>query len=179
MVHTQNDDDDDEAPRQTQQSTYLSERELRAIIAHPIFSQPMTLNHKVYGLYRGRRSATVLTLRFNTQSRLYSPHFMARNVMDILDEHFALRTVLAYCLDYDVVLSKRNALSKSYYVWRANSNRTYFNESDELMMTFTHANIFRLCQDAYSVHLPSLELNFVNSGCSIDGLLAVVFSFIV
>jgi hypothetical protein len=174
-----NDENNDETRRPTQRSSYLSERDMRIIIADPMFTQPMTVNNKVYVLYRGRRLANVLTLRFNTQSSLFNPYFMARNAIDILDQHFAVRTVFSYCVDYDVVLSKINAIPKSFYVWRANSNRTYFNASDEITMTFTHANILRLCQDAYRVHLPSLNLNFRDSGCAIDGLLSIVLSFIV
>lgn len=159
-------------------SFYLSEQELQTIIAHPRFSVPMTLVSTRYALYRGRRTATVLTLRFNVQSDVFSIEFMIRRLIHVLDEQFVLGTTLTYCVDYDVVLAKKNSNPKSYYVWRANSNRTFFNEEEELTMPFTHANVIRLCQESARVHVPTLELNFIDSGCVIDGLLTIVFSFI-
>jgi hypothetical protein len=134
------------------------------------------MSTKKYTYYRGRHAATVITLRFNVTSPDYSVAFMSRNVIHVLDEHFSLQMFLTCCADYDFVLRKSN--SNSYYIWQANSNRARYNETNEVTMNFTHANVKRFCEEAAQVSVPDLELNFLSSDCIIDRLLAITISFI-
>ena len=148
------------------------------IINSERYTAPMTLSTRKYIYYRGRRTATVLTLRFNVSSESFSHGFVTRNVMEVLNDHFSFATTLTCCVDYDFVLCKSNSVPKSYYIWQANSNRSQYNEADEVSMSFTYANVNRFCRDAVQVHLPDLELNFVSSDCVIDRLLSVTISLI-
>jgi len=167
---------DDVATTRRRTSIYVTERDMLSIISSDRFSVPVTMSTKKYTSYRGRHAATVITLRFNVTSPDYSVAFMSRNVIHVLDEHFSLQMFLTCCADYDFVLRKSN--SNSYYIWQANSNRARYNETNEVTMNFTHANVKRFCEEAAQVSVPDLELNFLSSDCIIDRLLAITISFI-
>jgi len=155
----------------------MSEEEMLTIINRDALI-PMRMTKRNYLHYQGVRRATVLTLHFSVISDVFSMQFMTRHVMEVLDEHFSLSTMLHCCADYDFVLSKLNSVPKSYYPWIANSNRAQYNIVNEIAMDFTVANVNRFCQEAANVHLPDLEINFLSSDCVIDRLTAIIVSFI-
>jgi len=173
-----NSEDNDRRAR-ARRTQYLTQSEMLAVIASPRFAVPMTVNYTQYTFYRGRRSATVITMRFNVLSDQFTSSFVTRQVMAHLDRYFSLSTLLTCCTDYDLVLVNNSEPVPSYYIWTANSNRTFFSETHESVMSFTHQNVHRYCREAMQVHLPGLEINFVNSNCSIDRLLSITLSFIV
>jgi hypothetical protein len=156
---------------------FMSEGEMLNIINKEALV-PMSMRSTGYLNFQGTRAATVLTLRFSVISPGFNLRYMTRNVMNVLDEHFSLQTLLHCCVDYDFVLSKLNSVPVSYYLWKANTNRAHYNLENEITMTFTYANINRVCQEATQIHLPDLEINFISSDCVIDRLTAIIISFI-
>jgi hypothetical protein len=166
-----------DARRRNQRTRFMSEAEMLNIINKEALV-PMTMTSRNYLHYQGVRRATVLTLHFSVISASFSQLFMIRNVMEVLDDHFSSNVTLHCCADYDFVLCKLNSVPKSYYPWKANSNRAQYNIVNEVAMDFTYANVNRFCQEAAQVHLPDLEINFLSSDCVIDRLTAIIISFI-
>jgi hypothetical protein len=79
---------------------------------------------------------------------------------------------------YDFVLRSTPNDPSSYYIWRANTNQAEFDENDEILMAYTHANVIRFIQNAADVHIPDLNIYFSDSNVVIDRCLAIVFSFV-
>ena len=146
-------------------------------IAAPKFTLPMTVTRTTYKRLRGQYKAKVVTIRFNLIAG-FNVSFMIKNVMAELEKYFNPLSNIACSIGYDFVLAKRNADPPSFYVWVANTNRAVFDNNNEIMLQFTHANINRFCQSAANVHVPDLEIDFHSSDCVIDRLLTVVFSFV-
>jgi hypothetical protein len=173
------DENNEDRRARTRQHLYMTEREMLAVIGSPHFSVPMTVNETRYTFYRGHRSATVITLRFNVFSAQFSHEFMARQVEAQLERFFVINTMLCCCTDYDFVLVNNSGPTRSYYIWTANSNRSAFNETQETTLSFTSPNVHRYCREAMRIDVPSLNINFVNSSCTVDRLLSITLSFIV
>jgi hypothetical protein len=161
------------------QQTYMTEHEMLAVISSDHFTVPMTINRTQYTLYRGRRSAIVVTLRFNVSSPQFSFDYVAAQVVAQLDLFFPDQALLSCCTAYDFVLVNNSGPERSYYIWTANSNRSGFNETEDATMSFTHTNVHRYCREAMNVDIQTLGINFHNSNCTIDRLLALTLSFIV
>ena len=160
-------------------SLYLTEREmLHLLTTVPRFTLPMTRHAQHYVLYRGRRAATVLTLRFNVTAAQFNVDFMIRHCLAQCEGLVPEGQRLSCCTDYDFVLVNLSGPVPSYYIWCANSNRATFNESQETSLIFTPDALIQYCRQAFYVHVPDLEINFHTSNCSIHRLLAVTLSFI-
>jgi len=168
---------EDRGQRRHRHPVLLTERELNSILNEPFFSQPSTVNRTNYTYYRGRARVSVLTLRFNLIPS-FDKRAMIRHLIDVLEKHFALQTRLLASVRYDFVLRSSQHNPPTFYVWRANTNQAEFDENDEVLMNFTHANIIRFCQNAADVHMPDLNIYFSDSNVVIDRCIAVVFSFV-
>jgi hypothetical protein len=161
---------------------YLSEHELNAILKTPYYSQPFSTSFLNYTFYRGRYNANVLTVRFNVENALFNESFLQSILHAQIEDVYAMNTNLRVSVFYDLVL-ENNRLNeheeRSYYIWRANSNRRSFDdESDEKFMLFNAPNLIQWVRQALQVHLPDLNVNFEHSNVTINRLLAVVFTFV-
>jgi hypothetical protein len=161
---------------------YLSEHELNAILQTPYYSQPYSTSLMNYVLYRGRYNANVLTVRFNVQNELFNESFLQSVLLAQAEEYYANDTNLRVSVFYDLVL-ENNPINehkeRSYYIWRANSNRRTFNdESDEIFMSLNVPNLIQWVRQAVHVHLPDLNIYFESSNVTINRLLAIVFTFV-
>jgi hypothetical protein len=155
---------------------YLTEAQATQILNSNFFQVPMTLNKKKYSLYRGRRNATVHTLRFNCIEG-FNELFVRENVLDYLGEHFSLETQLLGSISYDFLLVNSAENPKSYYIWRSNSNAVYFSAHVEAYFTFEHINVVNFVSSIFNIDPASLNINFENSNCTIERTLAVVLTF--
>lgn len=164
--------------RRLRRQVLLTESELNAVLKESFFTVPHTVNRTFYKYYRGRARVTVLTVRFNLIAS-FDKRTMMRKLLSILDENFVLQTRMLASVRYDFVLrSTPNNSPSSYYIWRANTNQAEFDENDEILMTYTHANVIRFFQNAADVHIPDLNIYFSNSNVVIDRCIAIVFSFV-
>jgi hypothetical protein len=173
------------ATKRQQQQThtmYLSEHELNAILQTPYYSQPYSTSFVNYTFYRGRYNANVLTVRFNVQNDMFNETFIQGILLTQTEDHYGLDTNLRVSVFYDLVLENNPVNEneeRSFYIWRANSNRRAFNdESDEIFMSFNVPNLIQWVRQALQVHLPDLNVNFEHSNVTINRLLAVVFTFV-
>jgi hypothetical protein len=171
--------------QQQQQQThtmYLSEHELNAILQTPYYSQPYSTSFVNYTFYRGRYNANVLTVRFNVQNDMFNETFIQGILLTQTEDHYGLDTNLRVSVFYDLVLENNPVNEneeRSFYIWRANSNRRAFNdESDEIFMSLNVPNLTQWVRQAVQVHLPDLNVHFANSNVFINRLLAIVFTFV-
>jgi hypothetical protein len=161
---------------------YLSEHELNAILQTPYYSQPFNTSFVNYTFYRGRYNANVLTVRFNVQNDMFNETFIQGILLTQTEDHYGLDTNLRVSVFYDLVLENNPVNEneeRSFYIWRANSNRRAFNdESDEIFMSLNVPNLTQWVRQAVQVHLPDLNVHFANSNVFINRLLAIVFTFV-
>jgi hypothetical protein len=161
---------------------YLSEHEINAILRTPYYSQPFSASLLNYVFYRGRYNANVLTVRFNVQNALFNESFLQSILLSQAEELYAMNTNLRVSVFYDLLLEKNQLYEheeRSYYIWRANSNRRSFNdESDEIVMSLNAPNVIQWVRQAVHVHLPDLNVHFESSNVTINRLLAIVFTLV-
>lgn len=138
---------------------FVTDAQLQIILQNPYYSQPQTENTTNYVFYRGHMNATVHTLRFNVIAS-FTEEYMIQTVLTYLINLYDLGTELLGSVSYDLLLE--NPKTKSYYVWRANSN----------------SSLHRLVNTAYNVHVPDLNIYFHSSNVKVSRLLAVVLNFI-
>ena len=163
--------------RRHRRQVYLSEADLNAVLNDSFFTEPMTVNRLAYRFYRGRSKVTVLTVRFNLIPS-FNKQAMVRNLMHVLDTHFNLQDRIVGSVRYDLVLRNSHAEPTTFYIWRAKTNQSEFDENAEISVAYTHANIYRFCQDATNIHIPDLNIFFSESSVVIDRCIAIVFSFV-
>lgn len=154
---------------------YLTEAQLRIVLQNPYFSQPYTENTTNYVFYRGHINAIVHTLRFNVIDSL-NEEYMMQTVLTYLMNLYDMGTELLGSVSYDLLLEDPN--TKSYYVWRANSNSSFDFMRDEAMFPLTYERLYRLITTAYNVHVSDLNIYFSSSNVKVSRLVAVVLSFI-
>jgi hypothetical protein len=121
-------------------------------------------------------------VRFNVENALFNESFIQSILHAQIEDVYTINTNLRVSIFYDLVL-ENNRLNeheeRSYYIWRANSNRRSFDdESDEKFMLFNAPNLIQWVRQALQVHLADLNVNFEPSNVTINRLLAVVFTFV-
>jgi hypothetical protein len=157
---------------------YLTENQLKTILQAPYFTQPVTDSAVNYALYRGVYNASVYTVRLNLTT-VFDENFILQQLMNRLLSRYTFNTKLLCMCGYDLVLVDSNSNPKSYYLWRANSNKVHFDAMHESSFSLTYDNVYRfILNNMYNVHLPSLNINFRHSNVVIDRAIAVVFSFL-
>jgi len=153
----------------------LNRFQLDKILESPFFSNDVTTNVTQYKLYRGRTNVKVFTIRFNILKN-FNENKIVTSLINILLANFELDTKILCNISYDLILEEPRA--QTYYIWRANSNQTNFNEDEEKMFIFTYNNLYQLVQESVKPQLSSLNIYFANSNVVIRNCCAIVFSFI-
>jgi len=156
---------------------YLNFNQLQSILTNNYFTQPVTTSQTSYVYYRRRMNVIVHTMRFNL-TPTFTENFMIQTVIGYLMHHFTLNTSILASIQYDLLLSHQNN-EDSYYIWRANSNSSRINTSEDTMFSLTYNNVFRFVQSAHQVDIPTLNIHFETSNVVIDRALAIVFSFVI
>jgi len=154
--------------------TYLTAEQCRMILGTSHYSTPVTESWTDYLYYRGQHKASVLTLRFNI-NETFSPEVLERVLLDRLTFYFDQSKSVEVIIDYDFLL--RGDQPDSFYIWRANSNQHYFDESQEFNLSITPRAIHDLSITLTSDPTDLLENNFFHSRVHLERLLAVVCSF--
>jgi hypothetical protein len=154
---------------------YLTEVQVNRILDSPYYSDRVTYNFICYELYRSRRKAEVTTLRFNLTASV-SPQFVKFTIMEELQSRYQIATSLLGSVQYDLLLLDHS--KESYYIFRANSNQTYYNEESEIRFSLNYHNVHQLCEDALQINLADLNVAFESSKVSIARALAIVFTFV-
>lgn len=154
---------------------YLNQTQLTTILNSPYWALPVTENMTNYSLYRGRQNVRVLTIRFNLIAT-FDETRMIQTLMTMLTNYFPVESRLLSSVNYDLLLCEPQ--SKSYYIWRANTNQALFNVSQETPLKLNYANVFRFSQNSSNVHVPDLSLSFRQSNVVIEKILAIVFTFV-
>jgi hypothetical protein len=155
---------------------YLTEGQVKAILKIPYWSQSVTESIDQYTLYRGQYKTKVLTLRFNKISS-YSDDFLTNYVLSEVPTYFKMGENLLCSFQYDFLLVDPKSDPKSYYIWRANSNRVHFESDNETRFELSEANLKLFCNNATNINYDSLNLPF-NSAIIIDTVLGIVLTFL-
>lgn len=154
---------------------YLTENQLQLILNNSFFTQPVTVNKVKYAYYRGRLNAEVHTLRFNVNDPNFNNNFLIQHAMDYLFANFPMNTQLLGSISYDLILVNPN--NDSYYIWRANSNSTRVDDSQDTKFALTYNNAYRFLTQGANIDVPTLNINFQTSNVSVERAIAIVFSF--
>ena len=156
---------------------HMTRADLNAVLNNTFFTDPMTVNRSAYMYYRGRHRVNVLTVRFNLIPS-FDEQSMSRNLVQVLDSHFDMQERILGSVRYDLVLRSSDADPTTYYIWRANTNQSEFDENDEVSIAYTPANIHRFCRNSSNVNINDLNIFFSASHVTVDRCLAIVFSFV-
>ncbi len=156
---------------------HMTRADLNAVLNNAFFTDPMTVNRSAYMFYRGRHRVNVLTVRFNLIPS-FDEQSMSRNLVQVLDSHFDMQERILGSVRYDLVLRSSDADPTTYYIWRANTNQSEFDENDEVSIAYTPANIHRFCRNSSNVNINDLNIFFSASHVTVDRCLAIVFSFV-
>lgn len=154
---------------------YLTEHEANVVLSQPYYSLPVTENVFDYRSYRGRAKVTVYTLRYNITPN-FDQLFLTQNLLDRLTSRFSMHVKVSCSVQYDLLLVDETR--RSYYIWRANSNRTNFSDNEEISLSITYANLLRFCQESLRFHTPDLNAYFASSSVSIARVLSIVYTFV-
>ncbi len=156
---------------------HMTRADLNLVLNNAFFTEPMTVNRSAYMFYRGRNRGNVLTVRFNLIPS-FNEQWMSRNLVQVLDSHFDMQERILGSVRYDLVLRSSNADPTTYYIWRANTNQSEFDENDKVSIIYTPANIHRFCRNSSNVNIKDLNIFFSASHVTVDRCLAIVFSFV-
>ena len=164
-------------PQHHHQEMYLTESQVYSILKMPYWSNDVTENVTKYHLYRGKFAATVYTVRFNLNAN-YDPSFVSRYLLAELQLRYTTNTSLLASFHYDLLLVDPKSTPKSYYIWRANSNRHSYDLAYETVFLVNDANIIRFCQEVTNMNVMDMDNNFpVSSSVIIDKPLSLVVTF--
>jgi len=155
---------------------YLTAHQCEMILHSPHFSTPLTESWTDYLYYRGKLHASVLTLRFNNSPNVapWTETEVERVLEERLYSSFGSMAAVTVIVDYDVLLRDGR---DSFYIWRSNSNRHHFDQTQEFQMIILPAAINKLSTTLCTDPRLILDQMFVHSNVNVDRLLAVVCSF--
>jgi hypothetical protein len=153
---------------------YLTIAQVNQLLNMPHYTAPFTESLFKYALYRGRLNSKVYTVRFNNIQPL-DEDFIFNHLYTQLQIRFPSETYFRASIKYDLLLLNRK--DDTYYIWRANSNEHNFDENDEILLVHSPEHILQFCKDCTIIDIPSLDINFENSGVIVVKVLAIVFNF--
>lgn len=157
---------------------YLSRSQVQTLLNSPYYKQPVTKSIFDYTLYRGKLNVRVITVRFNLNEKdPINSKLILSQLVAVLSSEFSMGTHLLGSINYDLLLVDPKSNPKSYYIWRANSNASNFQQENETHVVFSYDNLYRFVNKAAQIHVPDIEINFANSNIDIDRILTIVFSF--
>lgn len=156
---------------------YISWAETEEQLKAPHYTQPTTSTTLKFQHFQGRHHAEVYTIRFN-QIPSFSENFMINCLLNNLSERYEIGDILTVSILHDVLIENSKDDPPTYYIWTANTNQHTFNQNNAIMMSFTHANVYRYCQAVERQYTPEFNLMFTQSGCSIFRMLALVYTFV-
>ena len=90
---------------------------------------------------------------------------------------YQLQSTILASVQYDLVLCNINAIPKTFYIFRSNTNRTTLNVDHQVNMSITIDNINRFCENVTNVNIADLDSNFITSDVTVDRILSIVFTF--
>lgn len=157
-------------------SGYLNREELHQLLQNPWFTQFYSVHINTYAYYRGKTNATVLTLRYNVNSRQFSQEAMIESVIRTTLQTFSSGQRVIGLIEYDLVLMQPD--QSSFYLWRANSNVSRNLPNAEQNITLTYDNIYLFIQNAANVNPSDLNTFFISSNIIIRDIVAVIITFI-
>ena len=155
---------------------FLTKAQVESILRKPYYSTRVTEDMTKYDLYRKKFDCSVYTVRFNV-NRDFDEEYMNTYLLQNVMSKFPGGSRVLAAINYDVLLVNPRNDPPSYYVWRANTNQSVFDNNNEQLVKLTYNNLYTFIQDAAYVDLPSLSLYFAESSVQIDRLCAIVFSF--
>ncbi len=159
---------------------FLTESEVNVLLQNPLFTSPVTESEQDYILYRGSRKVTPLTIRFNLVPT-FERSFMQAYLQEKLNSYYRLGSLISMSVQYDFVLCNHNAIPKTFYIWRANTNQTTLDKDGDddidVKISLTNNNVSQICNNAMSFDFDQLNLNFVTSDVTVDRVVAIVFTF--
>jgi hypothetical protein len=130
-----------------------------------------------YTFYRGNKKARLHTISFNLVPT-FSRSFMTNYLQDRLTSSpYQLQSTILASVQYDLVLCNINAIPKTFYIFRSNTNRTTLNVDHQVNMSITIDNINRFCENVTNVNIADLDSNFITSDVTVDRILSIVFTF--
>jgi hypothetical protein len=158
--------------------------EVNTLLQNPLFTAPVTESIQDYEFYRGRRKVTIFTVRFNVVPT-FNVLFMRAELPYKLLSHFPMGATLSVAVTYDLLLRSNphnddDDSPPSYYIWRANTNQRSLDREDndfDKTMYLTDNSVFKLCENAARININQLNIEFADSGVSVDRVLSIVLTF--
>lgn len=159
---------------------YLTYAELVTLLRKPYFQTFPSINVSQYALYRGHFNVEVLTMRFSLLKSVFDEKRMINSVINEVLAHFppTVKSVRGL-IQYDVILESKpmDQVDKSFYFWRANSNR-HHDVNEETIVPLDQDNLFLFIRQAAHISPTDLDLFFVNSNVSVYQITSIIFTFI-
>jgi hypothetical protein len=156
---------------------FLTASELSIILQQDTFTVPVKESILQYSFYRGKKKAQLHTVHFNMTST-FNTSFMVAYLQDKLTSSpYQLQSTVLASVQYDLLLCNVNAVPKTFYIWRSNSNRTTLNVDHQINMSINYTNINRFCENVTKVNIADLNANFITSDVTVDRILSIVFTF--
>ena len=156
---------------------FLTEIDIQYILQKSFFSNPMTESDLTYQFYRNRKNIELYTARFNIIPS-FSIDTMIASLQHSLFERYSLNTPLHVNIMHDLLLCDYNATPNSFYIWRANSNRTVFDmDNTDIKMDLTQDNIIKCCNSAVNYSLNDFDVFFHDSKVTVVRVLSIVLAF--